>query len=33
MFQDSFSEGRVYWGRLVMILAMAVSLAYLASQI
>lgn len=29
MFQDSLSEGQIYWGRLMMVLATAVALAYL----
>lgn len=33
MFEDSFSEGHLYWGRVIAILAVATTFAYLVSQI
>ena len=33
MFQDPLSEGQVYWGRLLTILAVAATVAYVASQL
>lgn len=33
MFQDSLSEGHIYWGRLMTILSTAVTLAYLAPHL
>jgi hypothetical protein len=29
MFQDSLSEGHIYWGRVAMILVLATTAAYL----
>ena len=31
MFEDSLSEGHIYWGRVAAIAAAAVALAYLAT--
>jgi len=33
MFEDSFSEGHLYWGRVIAVLAMATSLAFFASHL
>lgn len=33
MFQDSFSEGHVYYGRMIAIAAATIALAYLFSAI
>lgn len=33
MFQDSLSEGHIYWGRLMAILATAVALVYLVPHL
>lgn len=33
MFEDSFSEGHVYWGRVAAILTGVITLAYLLSQL
>ena len=31
MYEDSFSEGHIYWGRSAMIVAIATTLAYVLS--
>lgn len=33
MFQDSFSEGHIYWGRFAMVITAATVLAYAISLI
>jgi hypothetical protein len=33
MFQDSFSEGQIYWGRFATVVLIATALAYALSQI
>jgi hypothetical protein len=33
MFQDSLSEGHIYWGRFMVILSTAVVLAYLVPHL
>ena len=33
MFQDSLSEGHIYWGRLTTVLAAAIALAYLVPHL
>lgn len=33
MFQDSFSEGQIYWGRFASVVAIATVLAFALSQI
>lgn len=33
MFQDSFSEGHIYWGRVMAVLGVAVTLALLVSHL
>jgi hypothetical protein len=33
MFQDSLSEGHLYWGRAIAIIAVATVLAYFAAQL
>ena len=33
MFQDSFSEGHIYWGRVAILFAGVITIAYLAAQL
>lgn len=33
MFQDSFSEGHIYWGRMIAVLGLAVALASVVSHL
>lgn len=33
MFQDSLSEGNIYWGRFAAVLVFATAAAYLLSQV
>lgn len=33
MFQDSFSEGQIYWGRFAAVIAVVTTLAFALSQL
>lgn len=33
MFEDSFSEGHLYWGRVITIVTVATALAFFASHL